>query len=217
MLKYDICMATWNRPNALKLTLDTLLCSDLSRCNKIYIHDDHSTNQDTLDLLASLSCHEKIKIFRQPQNLKPKENTSMCMKASTTEELVIIGSDSKFNKNWLNKMHEIKEKASRLGNWGAVSVTNFKNHKVIKKLEEDFVLKNSISSFATMYRREILNMLYEEGEAKTWKRGYDWMYSDKCVSLGLPIYSTNHSYVSHVLHQGEGGIHGHVKEFSFIE
>jgi len=241
MPKYDICMATWNRPKSLQITIDSLFESDLSLCDRIYVYDDCSFNKENIDILNELKKKDKVTVYTQPTHIGVHENATMCILSSDKDYVIIIGDDTLFNKEWLNKLDWLRKKAEKCGEWGCLTVANFPNHPITKTIETNFVQKEKVSSFSTMYRMDIMREHNTEIEKtmgfKVWPVGiredgeliamdkmyimydnaYDWMYQQECTKQGLPIYSTENSYSYHLNYPGKNSLHHHTQVVNFIE
>tara|TARA_R100000093_G_scaffold71471_3_gene47349 strand:+ start:108 stop:845 length:738 start_codon:yes stop_codon:yes gene_type:complete len=240
MIKYDICMATWNRPKSLQMTIDSLFESDLSLCDRIYVYDDCSFNKENIDILNELKKKDKVTLYTQPTHIGVHENATMCILSSDKNYVVIIGDDTLFNKEWLNKLDWLRKKAENRGEWGCLTVANFPNQSIIKTIERDFVQKKEIGSFSTMYRMDIMREHNTELETttsfKVWPVGvredgqliamdkmhimyddaYDWLYQKECAKRGLPMYSTVNSYSYHLDYPCKKALHPHNQVVNFV-
>jgi len=241
---YDICMATWNRPKSLKMTIESLFDSDLSLCDRIYINDDCSTNKEQLSILKKLGERDKVTVYSQPTQIGVQENMCMCMAESDKDYVVIIGDDTLFNHEWLNKLDWLRNRAEKYGKWGALTVANFPNHPDTKVIEENIIQKESIGSFSAMYKMNMVRIMLDEMESDyskysskmwpvlcneeknlvvsdimrtMWKTSYDWVYQKLCVKQGLPIYSTQKSYTYHLDYPNKKSLHHHTQVKDFVE
>jgi len=172
-------MATWNRPKSLKMTIESLFDSDLSLCDRIYVNDDCSTNKEQLSYLKELGERDKVTVYSQPTQIGVQENMCMCMAESDKDYVVIIGDDTLFNHEWLNKLDWLRNRAEIYGDWGALTVANFPNHPATKVIEENIIQKESIGSFSAMYKMNMVRMMLDEMEVDSSKLPPDNKYCYK--------------------------------------
>ena len=200
--KYTLGMATYNRPEYLKETFDSLLASDLSFAKDIIIFDDCSTDGRTLEIIENFISKTKIEVrfYKTEKNTGANRTTFMiAFEAFKNNDLLImLGSDSKFHRNWLIELDNLKAICDKnYINWGYLTVFNTPVHKTMYQIDENICLKRDIGSFASMFQKDIFKQLSEDAELMKVGKSWDWLYGYKCDQLNKLILSTKKTYVQH--------------------
>jgi glycosyltransferase involved in cell wall biosynthesis len=211
--KYTLGMATYNRPEYLKATFETLLASDLSFVKDIIILDDCSTDVQTLKLIKDFinKCPIKTRFYKNKENMGANKSTFIiALEAFKNNDLLILlGSDSKFHRNWLIELDNLKTICDKnYINYGYLTVFNTPAHRTMYQIDENICLKRDIGSFASMFQKDIFFKLAEDAELMKVKKSWDWLYGYKCDQLNKLILSTKKTYVQHT---GISGTNSSVK------
>ena len=95
-LRLSICIPTYNRPAALRRTLERLLPQLTVEC-EVFILDNASTDQ-AVDILAPVLAQNpqsNVKIIRNPANVGGNTNILRCFEVATGDYTWVLGDDDK--------------------------------------------------------------------------------------------------------------------------
>ncbi len=199
-----LSMTTYNRPEYLKQTLDSLLKCNFPLDTHLVISDDHSTDPDTINMLNSIHSTNNldIQILRRPHTLRCDRNMvetmKYCFSKTDDKYLITIDSDVIFNKEWMNKL--LQGYCSIPINIPIAGVTAFnvtETHPILNPNFNDLLFeKVNIGGFCAMINRDLLldNLRVDQ---------WDWAYVDKAQSKGYRFFSLNKSYVQHIGQHGK--------------
>lgn len=201
-MKYSIGMTTYNRPEYLKTTLDTLAKSDLTLAKEVLIFDDGSSG-NVIQMLKEFKgkLNVPVKIYRNRKSLGANLNIAQaCDFIFNKNDLaILIDSDSKFGKQWLNKINEAVILCDRENiAWGYISVFNTPNHKTIKNINSFLVQKKDLGSFGTIIKKEIFKKMTKNENFRKRNVSFDWKYGWQCDLDKKLILCTKNSYIQHI-------------------
>ena len=206
MEKYNIGMTTFNRPEYLKITLETFFNSDLSLAKSLTIIDDNSEEQ-TRKIISECAKNSPIPVDlnKNPRNVgADTNNIVMALKLfKFGDNYVNVDSDSKFGKNWLNEFHNMKVFCEENNiDWGFLTVFNTDKHHIIDNINEKYVHKKDIGAFASMFRKDIYFNMLKNKEILDRPTSFDWKYCWQCDLENKLIISTKNTYIQHIGYNG---------------
>jgi glycosyltransferase involved in cell wall biosynthesis len=94
------CFTNFNRTDLLFDAIAPFLSDE--RITEIIISDDHSTEEVYQSLLWKYNGIEKVKIFRNYENLDCYRNKRQSVKQATNEWVFVLDSDNKFSKEFID-------------------------------------------------------------------------------------------------------------------
>lgn len=203
--KVGIVVATFNRPDYLKTTLDSLSESNLKDCLLCLI-DDNSSNKENWKLIQTYKHRdcEVIKI-RNDNNLGIRYSLKKGwdLLAPKCKYLCNIDSDVIVKKNWISKLIELEFDARLELNTEMVLVSGFNcvkscNH-YIKKSYSKFNLKNTIGGINMFFNQKTYkNVLLPVLSHGRPNMGWDWEVCKKARYNICPIVVTKPSVIQHI-------------------
>lgn len=98
----SLCLTTWNRDSMTFDAFRQLLSDD--RVTEIVIVDDHSDQRIYNNLVFMCNGLEKVKIFRNDENLDCYRNKRQAVKHATNEWVIIGDSDNVFTKAYIDAL-----------------------------------------------------------------------------------------------------------------
>lgn len=200
-------MTTYNRPDYVRYTLNSLIKSDFGFVNDcLYIYDDAS-DSETLSILMDFvdsARYENVYLVLRPQHLGIHFNCTRslyeAMEGSGSEYAFNIDSDTMFHPHWRIHLGELFNdlKDAKIG---ALSLFNTTIHPVTGRFNSDIVIKKSVGGFGSLFHRDPMKILVDKKINKDW----DWEYLDEAKKLGLQFYCSDKSYLDHMGYIGTNG------------
>jgi inositol phosphorylceramide mannosyltransferase catalytic subunit len=203
--KVGIVIATYNRPEYLKKTLNSIRESDLSD-SIICIIDDNSNNQQNWELIQNFNYPnvEIIKI-KNKNNLGIRYNLKKGWEllSSKCHYLCNIDSDVIVKKNWISKLIECEFEARLKLNKEHLIVSGFNctkscQHRIIISYNK-FHVKNTIGGINMFFNqntyKKIIQPILKLGRPNF---GWDWEVCKKAKYNKFPIVVTKPSVVQHI-------------------
>jgi glycosyltransferase involved in cell wall biosynthesis len=227
-------VVTFDRLEGLITTIDSLLCSDLKLCKKIYISDDGSTDERAIAFLKILHrSHPKIQVTfnpdRKPETHGTSVNAYRAVMAGTEEYMVRLADDTIFNRDWLSQLNELQRKVEEdlKEEWGALSICSFRSlgaYAVGEKAADNCLRVEKIPSFAALYKRSLFeerfpSMQHLLNDRKSWSSGYhyEFGYQDLLINKGLKSFTTENSYVKSLVYPGKPTLNAGSNTTDYIE
>jgi glycosyltransferase involved in cell wall biosynthesis len=193
-----IVIATYNRLQILRETMQSLEKSDLT--NTLLIMVDDNSNTDTVEYLKSLKVNNTptICVFK-------KENRNMfdsfklafdcCTSESNLKYYVIMDSDTIHKQDWLIKEKDLYNK---LSNTEKCIITGFNTDAhPFNMVNDSYCKKKSIGGINILFDKDFyLNIL----RGTLYDFAWDWTMSDRCNSHNINMYCTTPSVIQHIGH-----------------
>lgn len=171
--KIDVLMATYNGERYIREQLDSILSQTYKNINLI-ISDDCSTDNTTNIIYEYMKKDNRIKLFRQKQNIGYRKNFEFLCKNSTSKYIMFSDQDDVWNFEKIYKMYKyIKEKQCNLVYCDLEIVD--KNLNCINKSMMKFLhvennikycdyravnLNNVVTGCAMLVKREVIDNCY---------------------------------------------------------
>lgn len=203
--KVGIVMATFNRLDYLKTTLDSVSKSNLKNCILCLI-DDHSSNPENWKLIQNFNhkdC-EVIKIRNEKNiGIRYTLKKGWDLLSSKCEYLCNIDSDVLVKKDWLSKLIEAEFDSRLKLNKTYVIVSGFNcnqscQHK-IKSVYNTFYTKNTIGGINMFFNRNTyFNVVKKVLDYGRPNMGWDWEVCRKAKVKNCPIVVTRPSVIQHI-------------------
>ena len=200
-------MTTFNRPEYVRRTLDSLAYSPIYDNDVLYIFDDAS-DKATTDIIIDFthSVYKNIFAHFRPKHLGIHTNCTQslleAMDRSKSDYAFNIDSDTIFHPKWRDALEKYTQALDIYNNpVGALSLFNTISHPVISDAGNGLLLKKSVGAFGSLFRKEPINTLVDMKVDKDW----DWVYLEEVKKLGLPIYCSKLSFLEHIGQIGTNG------------
>jgi hypothetical protein len=210
-----IYMTTYERTGYFKRSLASLLASDILK-GELQIFDDGSVGQDKLDALKDCG-HPIIYGERLKTREMFKKILNHFFATSDADCFVLVQDDLEYNREWLNKLIEIKAKVPNLGILTAYDVVkNVDKTKdwAYRNVTVDVMVKGvggkirgqnwlvtrpcaegmasfDVSEIVARTDRRVIDAEKHRGCL------YDRIYTEVCLRLGFNIATTVPSYITH--------------------
>ena len=198
MLKIPICVMTYERADYFHKSMQSLLKTDISKA-EVIVFDDCSKRDDKIKMLEY---YKKLgtKIIVNHRQLQTKRMFVTMLRYSLanfdSDCFIVTQDDAIYNKQWLNKLLEIKDDIPNLG-----ILTPWDRRCALMSNKTGWIYRNmqgsscSIGGVCWLVTRKfastILKMKCNGGNH------YDSAYQKTCNSKGFDIASTVPSYVQH--------------------
>lgn len=227
-MKIVLLIRSYNRPNYLKKTLNSLFKSDLTNVNNIYIYDDKSNDKNTIKILKKIN-KKKIKIIKGKKNYGVNKAYIYALKVLKSKYkkntlIITIDNDIIMKKNWINTLHNAYIKGKKFYKSNKILLTGFnctnqhintyKNYLYSKK--KLFYRKNSIGGCNFVFHISFIDFIINEWNCgtKLFKNkpyAADWAVIVKMLKLNYPILCLNKSVVNHI---GKNGTFSSPKKYN---
>jgi glycosyltransferase involved in cell wall biosynthesis len=194
-------MTTYNRPEFLKQTLESLMPMGTFPSDKFYIYDDASEPaiHKMLYEFEEKFDDPNLKIIVRPQHLGIHFNCTRslyeAMEENNSDFVFNIDSDTIFHPEWswrLRQFQRCLEEAK--APIGALSLFNTRSHPAFNNFNIDILIKVSVGGFGCLFRREPMKALVDKNIDKDW----DWAYLEEAKKMGLKFYCSKLSYLEHI-------------------
>ena len=186
-------MRSYNRPNYLQLTLQSLNKSDIDLSYKKIIYDDASTDKKTISILNK--CKNRYNIIFNNKNYK-QQSMIKALELIENEDfdyLCYLDNDAIVNKNFIKKCiytyKKIKKEQQLNNSQIILSGFDTKNHKIINKYN-DYNLKKSIGGIHMFFHKNLLKNI-----KNWWVINEDWGIVNNFKGK---LFTTNPSIVQHI-------------------
>ena len=146
----DICLLSYNRPETLKRTINSLFSNTVGSFN-LTIVDNGSTDTDTIDFLKSLE-KNKVKVIYNEKNLGLSRGVNQGLEQAKNKYIVRMDNDAVvLTKNWDNIFYNFMENHTEVG---MVCPTTMKGINRGDYFEVKWAL-----GFFFMFRKEIFDII----------------------------------------------------------
>jgi len=210
-MKVILLIRSFDRPEYLKETLESILNSDIDLCIERYIYDDNSSNLDTLNILNDKRYLDikgkKINVIFNKQNVGCKQSFTDALtyiKSNHKEEcfLCTIDNDVVVKKNFIALLMENYDKAYKYYKHNNIILSGFNSSNSHNKKNKNY---KENSEFDTFYRKTTIGAVNFFFHTKmideiitSWSKRVDWgvmMYMDKHK---YPILCLKKSNLNHI-------------------
>ena len=201
-MKIAVGILTYNRQYLVDLHAQSVCSARLPANTAIIVIDDCSTDYDISYLRSIYPAHADIR--RRSENSGGADfaarDAMVQLVATGADVLVMLDSDFIVASDFLEVGIELLAESD-----GVLSLFNTANHPTID-LRGPFVLKKTIGSAATIWRRDMAReMLAHVAPGLR----FDWRFSEFLVNAGYQIYVTKNSHVQHAgFSDGQNSIFG---------
>ena len=220
--KYGILICCYNRPEFLKQTFNSLKQSNLDN-SIIYIIDDKSTDQETINLINNFEINN-IEIIKHTNDTNQGiqnniKNGYDFLNRKRCEYITNIDSDVIMKKNWLPKLEETYKSIDTSNDITTHKfiLTGFNttqhSHKIYKTYD-NFYEKKNIGGINHFFH----NSLFGEIDSKLNKQKYDhWdnRLCEYCLQNNIGLFCTKPSVIQHIGKTGlnSGAIYDYAEDF----
>lgn len=200
-----LVIGTFNRPNYVRQTFDSLMQSCLEKVI-VAVIDDGSDSQETIQLVRELTLGTVpiIKIFKQTHrgfgiHYSLRFGWDILTQIYKCKYLTNLDSDTLVRPDWLSKLRSLfeRERAQQ----GPLLLTGFhtNTHKVLE-VTDDYYRKKSIGGINTFFDRDsyrdvIHDNLQYDNLTQT---GWDWWVMQALNDKKYPIICTRPSVIQHI-------------------
>lgn len=198
-----IGIKTYNRPDYLKRSMESLKKSNLPENTIIIIKDDCSTDKKTIDIINNVKFLNKIQkiVIKNSSHEGVDKNSrtlfKYCFKKTESNYIIVLNDDIIYNANWYYKMMDAKESIKN-EKIGMLTCFNTKAHRG-KKYNNIVNINSSVGGMCLIIHRNIA--LSKEVQ----KEGTGWDHNAVrlCKTIEYKMFSTIQSYVEHIGLKGQ--------------
>ena len=224
-----LLIRSYNRPEYLEKTLESVLKSDINLCIKRYIYDDGSDNNDTISILNNekyVNVNSKeFKVIFNDSNVKCKQSyidalTYLKEKHSNDCLICTIDNDVNVKSSFIQEITDKYTEAFNFYNHRKILFTGFNSsntHKNNKNYEEnshfkDFYRKTSMGGVNFIFHSSFIDEI-----VTSWSGRVDWGVVKYMNNNNYPMLCFKKSILNHI---GEIGIwsrkgrYDHDKDFN---
>jgi len=205
--KILLLIRSYNRPEYLSKSLESLGKSDINICYKKFIYDDKS-NKTTIDILKK---YEKdYEVIYNSKNYKQKSMVKFLnliqSKNIDFEYICYVDNDVEVKSNFIKTCYNIFKlikSEQKLPN-DKILLTGFnsnRTHKTIKSFDK-YIEKNTIGGIHMFFHKSLLNNI-----KLWWDKNEDWGICEGLNNIGGRIFCTKPSIVKHIGVNGDNS-HG---------
>ena len=206
--KILLLMRSYNRPEYLLPTLQSLDESDINLCHHKIIYDDASQDSETLKILDDYE--SKYKILRNKKNYKQQSMVKLLEYVEKSgldfEYICYLDNDALVKSDFIQKCMETYQliKKEQQIDSNKIILTGFNteqnNHKVLKDYGK-YKLKNHIGGIHMFFDKVLLSDV-----KKWWSQDLDWGIVNEFTKVGGKFFCTSPSIVQHT---GKIGYNSH--------
>jgi hypothetical protein len=210
-----LLVRSYNRPEYLEKTLESVLKSDINLCIKRYIYDDGSNNTDTINILNNetyVNCPSKeFEVIFNDKNVKCKKSfidalTFLKEKHSSNCLICLIDNDVNVKYNFISQIITKYMEAYKFYNHNKILFTGFNSsntHKNNKNYEEnrefeDFYRKTSMGGVNFIFHNTFIDEIIS-----AWSTRVDWGVVKYMNRKNYPMLCFKNSILNHI---GENGL-----------
>ncbi len=202
----SIAIPTWNRPD---LTIESFydVYND-ERISEIVIVDDASTIENYEDLKSMTDALPKVKLYRNQENVDCYQNKAMAVAYSSNEYCILLDSDNKIDKSYIDTIFEYDWKADTI-----LTPSFAKPHFSFLPYENLIVSKENVADYIDKPMLEVcLNacnfFVNKDAYLKIWDGEVDPVTSDsiymayRWLEAGGKIHVVKDLHYLHSVHDG---------------
>ena len=197
-------LRSYNRPEYLEKTLQSLDQSDVYKCSKKIIYDDCSDDKKTLEILNKYN--KKYRIIYNDKNLKQKSMVKFLELIETNHKdydlICYLDNDAEVKPNFmeilLNTYRIILKNEKLPVDKVLVTGFNYEDHHPVEKRYKYYLKKQSIGGINMVFHKRLLGKV-----KKWWDIGEDWGIVNEFKKEGGLLFSTNGSCIQHIGVVGE--------------
>ena len=209
-----LLIRSYNRPQYLKTTLDSILASDVNHCKRRYIYDDGSTDTETLRLLSdptyvNVPTKEFI-VINNEVNVGCKQSYLnalayiKCDNIGADTVVCTVDNDVVVKKQFISIIAHEYEKARVFFNTTNILLTGFNPTNAHM---------NKIKEYDTFYRKEtcgginfVFHIDFLDFICQHWSINLDFGVNSAMQAQNMPLLCLNTSAINHI---GEFGLNSH--------
>ena len=205
-----LLIRSYNRPEYLETTLNSVLNSDLSLCKYKYIYDDCSNDITTINLLE---------YYKSSFNIIINDNNSGCkgsycralkyIKKKHNNILIItIDNDVIVKKDWITILSNVYKNVYKKYNNHDILLSGFNSsnsHQKIIEKYDIYNIKKSIGGVNFVFHYNFIDFILNN-----WNNNEDWGVVNKMNKRKFPIICLKESVVNHI---GKHGLHSKETKF----
>lgn len=223
-----LLIRSYNRPEYLEKTLESVLKSDIDLCIKRYIYDDGSNNAETISILNNEtyidSPLKEFEVILNDKNVKCKQSfinalTYLKEKHSNNCLICLIDNDVNVKSNFISQMVTKYTEAQQFYNHNKIIFTGFNSsntHKNNKNYEEnnqfeDFYRKTSMGAVNFTFHSSFIDDIIS-----AWSKRVDWGVVRYMNNNNYPMLCFKKSILNHIGEKGlwsRNGRYDHDKDF----
>jgi len=201
-----LLVRSFNRPEYLKITLDSLLKSDIDKCIKRYIYDDGSRNNETLEILSNdeyINVPNKEFIVIKESNLGCRLSYCNALNYikndninNTNYYICTVDNDVIVRQNFLEDLYTNYQKAFSIFNTYNLLFTGFNptNAHQNKLVDYDtFYTKKTCGGVNFFFHVEFIDFIIDN-----WRIGMDWSVVHKMIQQKYILCCLKKSVINHV-------------------
>jgi glycosyltransferase involved in cell wall biosynthesis len=156
-IKFSILIPSYNRPNFLKQTIQSVLNSTYLNFELLISDDNSPLIDDIICVVNSFEFTTPFKFYRQKINLGPTDNKNFLVKNACGEYIIILGDDDLLDRNILNTLN-----AEIIRNNGNFSIYGF-GYNIIDENNRQVGFYKSFKSLVIENKNKLINKIFFEG------------------------------------------------------
>lgn len=212
-MKILLLVRSYNRPDFLKATLNSLVKSDIDHCVRRMIYDDGSSDKRVKNLLTQPELikvpGKEFRVVRGKKNLGCKKSFLKALHKANLKGIHMICSidnDVLVRPNWIQTQIKVWKQARCQLRKPPRLLTGFNPsnaHLKILSRHKGFVCRESCGAVHWFFPKSMVPFI-----KKHWRRAVDWGVVRKMERRGMPLIGIIPGCVQHVgsygLHAGDG-------------
>lgn len=203
--KIILVVRNYNRPEYLKKTLESLLKSDIDKCEKRYIYDDCSTDEETKLILNN---EKYINVENKEFSVIYNNNNEGCKKSylnalnyikehnNDCHYICTVDNDVQVKEHFISTLFNEYNKAFDIFNHTNILFTGFSPtnaHVNMIQSYDSFYTKQSFGGVNYFFHRAFLDFIYTY-----WDHDLDWGIVHEMVNRNYPQCCTTVSCLNHL-------------------
>jgi glycosyltransferase involved in cell wall biosynthesis len=200
----NFILTTYNRPEYLAQSLESLKASPFNKEDVLWLFDDASTNPDTISILNSFAIPDcgGIHLVQTKENVGCDLNSFhalVSVYAHTKDPFIFMAeTDGIYLPGWLDFLRAGRDLVEKDKGIGALSLFNTKSHNITGEYNNDFHTKKTLGGFASLINAGDLRGINPNKAPFNW----DWELCERYKQKGLKLLCSKNTYVQHI------GAHG---------
>jgi glycosyltransferase involved in cell wall biosynthesis len=156
-IKFSILIPSYNRPQYLKQTIQSILNSTYLNFELLISDDNSPLIDDIISIVNSFEFTIPFKFYTQKINLGPADNKNFLVKNACGEYVIILGDDDLLERNILNTLN-----AEIIRNNGNFSIYGF-GYNIIDENNHQVGVYKSFKSLVIENENKLINKIFFEG------------------------------------------------------
>ena len=211
-----LLVRSYNRPEYLRKTLESILKSDIDLCSKRYIYDDGSNNTDTISILND---EQYINVFSKKFEVLINEKNKGCkqsyidaltfIKENHSEKCLIctIDNDVIVKPNFIREIIDKYMCAFDYYNHNKILFTGFNSSNTHNKRNTKYKENDEFENFYRKTSMGAVNFIFDisfiDEIIESWNKRVDWGVIRYMNNNNYPMLCFNKSILNHI---GEDGL-----------